>query len=702
MIETNVFTPEGTYETSLMRVSAFDINFKEFGHQGYIIKIEKISTTVTAPQGGMSQHGQSYLESSHLETPNAMLFPMMSSKSSRRTKKNQELELQKRFFSLKYDIASNKYMGEIINLENQPPEFVQSIERYNRINENILITQTEFDDSSRLPVHCQTENEESFVKYVKNSANQESKILSRLEENIRKNMGISGVAVVDEKQGEKIDFGAGIRTLKLYGNRMYDPDDLKKEFLRDSDEENSEGTPKEGDDPNKKKDEKAQLSQAEKDEEENDDEADDNSSLFKTRAKFKALIMKQNMKNFFPITRLNLAGLFVLAMMITLGIIYYVLNIQQYSNITKNYNILYNSNKMMSMSQGIINKVHQLILLNKGVFNKNLTAVETEQALKADIRAYVQNLGDYQTYIQLNTFYLTSAHQNLFKSDAIPMYFQSNSTTNNTNKNTTIINFDLNAATQQIISKSLVIIDTALANITLNDSDVFFLTYNLLNNYASALLLSTNYYCSEIVDLLNNLQLFVLIILIVSAFISFASLAILSLFYFYVLVYINKILQVFLEIPINKAKNLFVRCEMFLTNLQQGGDDDDLLDNDNASGADSENENEEQGSYTTQSAATKKMKVRRKRYKANYKALKVFMIEMIVVIVCIETFFTMYYIQFYTVFDNQKQLQEELNNTFLMGPQFSYTNNAIRFFFLILSDFLYKYILYIKINLIFN
>ena len=479
MIETNVFTPEGTYETSLMRVSAFDINFKEFGHQGYIIKIEKISTTITAPPGGMSQHGQSYLESSHLETPNAMLFPMMSSKSSRRTKKNQELELQKRFFSLKYDIASNKYMGEIVNLENQPPEFVQSVERYNRINENILITQTEFDDSSRLPVHCQTENEESFVKYVKNGANQESKILSRLEENIRKNMGISGVAVVDEKQGEKIDFGAGIRTLKLYGNRMYDPDDLKKEFLRDSDEENSEGTPKEGDDPNKKKDEKAQLSQAEKDEEENDDEADDNSSLFKTRAKFKALIMKQNMKNFFPITRLNLAGLFVLAMMITLGIIYYVLNIQQYSNITKNYNILYNSNKMMSMSQGIVNKVHQLILLNKGVFNNNLTAVETELALKADIKAYVKNLGDYQTYIQLNTFYLTSVHQNLFKNDAIPMYFQSNSTTNNTNKNTTIINFDLNAATQQIISKSLVIIDTALVNITLNDSDVFFLTYNL-------------------------------------------------------------------------------------------------------------------------------------------------------------------------------------------------------------------------------
>lgn len=679
MIETNVFTPEGTYESSLMRVSSYDINFKEFGHQGYIVKIEKLSTNqLSLPAGAQTQNvGQSYLESSHLETPNAMVYGLNSSKSSRR-KKNHELELQKRFFSLKYDIATNKYMGEIINLENQPPEFIQSIERYNRINENILITQTEFDDSSRLAVHCQTDNEESFVKYVKNSANQESKILSRLEENMRKNLGITGVVLADENKGEKIDFGQGIRILKLYGNRLYDPDDLKKEFLRDSDEENSEGTPKEGG-PDKQKEEKTQLgNNNDKDEEENDDEADDNSSLFKTKAKFKALIMKQNMRNFFPITRLNLGGLFVLGVMITLGIIYYVLNTQQYSNINKNYNILYNSNKMMSMSQGILNKVHELILLNKGVYANTQSSIGTEAALKEQIRKYVKNLGEYQTYIQLNTFYLTSAHQDLFKSDAIPMYFQSNSTTNNINKYTTILNFDLNAATQQLISKSLVIIDTPLKNITIDNSDIYFLSYNLLNEYAATLLKSTNYYSSEIIDLLNNLQLFVLIILIVSAFISFTSLAILSLFYFYVLVYVNRILQVFLEIPINKAKSLFVRCEMFLTNLQQGGDDDDLLDNDNLSGGDSENENEEQGSFTTQSAATKKMKVRRKRYKANYKSLKVFLLEMMVVIVCIETFFTMYYVQFYTVFDNQKQLQEELNNTLLMNPQFSYTNNAIR------------------------
>ena len=679
MIETNIFTPEGTYESSLMRISAFDIAFKEFGHQGYIVKIEKLSSNQLslAPGQQTSNQGQSYLESSHLETPNQIMY-QLSSKSSRR-KKNNELELQKRFFSLKYDIGLNKYMGEIINLENQPAEFLQSIERFNRINENILITQSEFDDSSRLAVHCQTENDESFVKYVKNPNPGESKILNRLEENMRKTLGISGVAATEENKGEKIDFGLGIRTMKLYNNRLYDPDDLKKEFLRESDEENSEGTPKEGA-ANQNPEKGAQLGNtADKDEEENEDEADDNSSLFKTRNKFKALIMKQNMKNFFPITRLNLGGLFVLAVLITIGIIYYAINIQQYNNVNKNYNILYNSNKMMGMSQGILNKLHELMNLNAGIYQNTLNTVETADALKAEIKSYVENLGNYQTYIQLNTFYLTSDHQKLFKSNSIPMYFQSNSTSSFINKDTTIIYFDLNAATQQIISKSLSIIDTDLGSITKDNSDVFFLTYNLLNEYANSLLLSTNYYSSELIDLLNSLELFVLVILIVSVFISLTSLAILSLFYFYVLVYINRILQVFLEIPINKAKNLFVKCELFLTNLQQGGDDDDLLDNDNVSNGEDDNENEEQSSYTTQSAATKKMKVRRKRYKANYKSLKIFIIEILIVIMFIETFFAMYYVQFQTVFDNQKQLQEELNNTLLMGPQFSFTNNAIRY-----------------------
>lgn len=676
-METNIFTQEGTYETVLMRVFAYEILFKEFGLQGYIVKIEKMSANqLSLPPGSQTNHGQqiSYLDSSHLETPNAMINPI-SSKSSRR-KKNNELEIQKKFLNLKFDLGSNKYIGEIINLDNQPPEFLQSIERLNKINENILVTQSEFDDSSRLAVHYQTENnEESFVKYVKNNtSNQDSKILNRLEENMRKNMGVTNLAIGEDNKGEKIDFGQGLRTLKLYMNRLYDPDDLKKEFARDSDEENSEGTPKEGD--SKQKEEKSQLANQNSQEDEENEDIDDNSSLFKTRAKFKALIMKQNTKNFFPITRLNLAGLLVLAVLVTLGIVYYAINVQQYSNVKKNYNILNNSNKMMTMSQGILNKVHELMSLNRGIYSK-ITNPASEVTLKTQIKTYVKNLAAYQTYNQLNTFYLTAAHQTLFQKDSIPMYFQSNSTTNQTNKDTTILFFDLNAATQQIISKTLSIVETNLGSMNEENADIFFLKYNLLNEYANSLLTSTNYYNLELVDLINSLENFVLVILIVSIFICIASLGVLSLFYFYVLVYINQILQVFLEIPINKAKNLFVRCELFLTNLQQGGDDDDLLDNDNLSGLDSDNENEEQG-FTTQSAASKKMKVRRKRYKANYKSLKVFILEMLFVIVFIETFFTMYYIQFQNVFENQKQLQEELNNTLLMGPQFSYTNNAIR------------------------
>lgn len=206
--------------------------------------------------------------------------------------------------------------------------------------------------------------------------------------------------------------------------------------------------------------------------------------------------------------------------------------------------------------------------------------------------------------------------------------------------------------------------------------------YNLLNDYSANLRLSSHYYSLEIIDLIDSLDMFLLIILIVSIFVSFASMVVLSVFYYLILKYINKILQVFLEIPINKAKNLFVKCEIFLTNLQQGGDDDDLLDNDNLSNFESEDA-EEQGSFTNQSNSAKKIKARRKRYKANYKPLKIFVIELIIVCLCIETFFVMYFLSFKSIFENELKVREELNNTVLLNPMFSFTNNAIRFKFMI-------------------
>lgn len=116
---------------------------------------------------------------------------------------------------------------------------------------------------------------------------------------------------------------------------------------------------------------------------------------------------------------------------------------------------------------------------------------------------------------------------------------------------------------------------------------------------------------------------------------------------------------------------------MYLTNLQQGGDDDELLDSENMQNL--EEEEELEASYTNQSAASKKIKARRKRYKANIRPLKIFILELIFISLLFEAFFTMFYVSFTSILDHQLQLKNELNNTLVMNPMFSFANNAIRF-----------------------
>lgn len=390
-----------------MKVSAYDITFKEFGHQGYIVKIERPSST----SNNLNTPGPLGMES-HLETPNNQLLPPLSThKSSRRSKNNFEIEHLKKFFSLKYDISVNKYMGEIINLENQP-ELLKSIERLNKINENILISQRDFEDSSRIQqsnIDSKDIEDNSYLKFIKNSgqaAGQESKILSRFEENIKKNMGVTsgGPVINEDNKLERVDYGQGIRTMKLYSNRLYDPDDLKKEFARDSDEENSEGT--NGEQNPDKKDEKAQQIAAEKEDEEEGEDLDDNSGLFKNREKFKNLISKENNKGFFPITRINMAGALIIIVLMSLGVVYFSVNKSQYDNVNLNYHILLNSNQMISDSQAILNRLHQLLMLNKGIYQDKTGEIGTAEKIKSSIKEYIVDLSNHQTFVQLNTFYL--------------------------------------------------------------------------------------------------------------------------------------------------------------------------------------------------------------------------------------------------------------------------------------------------------
>ena len=147
----------------------------------------------------------------------------------------------------------------------------------------------------------------------------------------------------------------------------------------------------------------------------------------------------------------------------------------------------------------------------------------------------------------------SSDHKKFFQSNSVPIYFYDNVTDTFSRSL-----FDINAATQQIISKSLAVSETDLTLLNNKNSDILFLKYNLLNDYFVNLKISASLFSVETQDLIEEAKGFLLIILIVSVFTSIIGIVVLGFFYFLILGFINKILQVFLEIPINKVNiNIF-------------------------------------------------------------------------------------------------------------------------------------------------
>lgn len=151
-----------------MKVYCYEIVFREFGLQGYIVKFERLSPTTIATT--LSPDGQAIDLNSkiNLETPSNLQVPGSSLKSSRRNRYEVENENLKNFFMMKYDIGTNRYVGDMMNIENQP-DFLKSVERLNKMNENIMVTHYDYEDSSRLVAPItqeQRDMEETYLKSV--------------------------------------------------------------------------------------------------------------------------------------------------------------------------------------------------------------------------------------------------------------------------------------------------------------------------------------------------------------------------------------------------------------------------------------------------------------------------------------------------------------------------------------------------------
>ncbi len=145
-----------------MKVYSYELVFREFGLQGYIIKFERLPATAMSPEGPMVDLNSKL----NLETPSTLNVPGSGLKSSRRNRYEIENENLKNFFMMKYDIGTNRYVGDVLNIENQP-DFLKSVERINQMNENIMVTHYDFEDSARMLAPNSQEQREMEETYLK-------------------------------------------------------------------------------------------------------------------------------------------------------------------------------------------------------------------------------------------------------------------------------------------------------------------------------------------------------------------------------------------------------------------------------------------------------------------------------------------------------------------------------------------------------
>lgn len=656
-----------------------EINLKSSGIQGYLIRLEK-PTVATL------------LKSSQIPSSKLLSAPetFENKKSTRKDEKdhrpdtnsnrlfvNEEKKTQPLVFSLKYDISNEIYLGEILESTNNYYDYMLSdrsklVLESNRnmkispgIEESIFLSQrgdpfgiqSMHIEDSKLPVHFLESSRENQLSSKRSNAINESNLLKKFELKLREEDNKDANENIQEKK-EKIEYGQGIRTLQLFGNRMYDLDDLKKELDRSSEEDSKDNEDEGGEmkGENKNKTDKFGLVN-----EEDEEEFEDNTSFFKSRKRFKNLVVHANSKRFLPNIKLNISGLILVISIAIISIVFEVYNLQGINNIKNSYQLIKASSQRLFLSQEILNRVFELKMLNLGILTN--TPTNYEAIVRTKLEDTITLLSNYHNYIIFNSFGFSPEHTKL-------MYDKSTSVAFYNVGEISFQNFDINDATNQLISKAYSNAKELLVNITDTNPNVFFIIYNLLNGCYISSKNSLKYFIGDLVYMIINSEDLLVYSIVISVLMLLLGSVFLIYFYVKISQYENYILSIFLEIPIPKAKLLFLKCEAFLTQMQQGNEDDDLMESENLSNDSDNNDNLLDSS--------KKTNKKRKKTKIIYVGLKGFILKILLLVGVVEGFFVLKYSFYKNIFDNQMSIQSEINSTLFANAMCGILVNAMR------------------------
>lgn len=447
---------------------------------------------------------------------------------------------------------------------------------------------------------------------------------------------------------KKIDYGAGIKILRLVNGRPSEIDE-RKGSEEDEEEENADNVSEVSKrTPN--------ANELRKNEEDNGDDVSQKefNTTFKSRKALNQVISDRRPPP--SIRNLKWVANTLVLILVALAAIDYFITVREFNEIKQNLDVITKSNDRIAELQNIVSKSRDLYLLTLGI-----STDATEEDLREEIGTSATNVKTIVDALGLSSIPVSDAHRNLLTNNSVTMKLL----ISGDQTSTTMYNLD--QATMQIISRALNLMNTPLASITSSNTDLFFVTYNNFNEFYEGLRNSSDMYVSELVDRTETkLEVFMVLLLVAAAALITALVILVPVF-----IRVNKsreeILSLFLDIPERTVKGLYTKCETFISNLQVGEDDDLVSEFD-----DSFERHRDEGDSELHP------RKKRKKFKNSGKNQREYFVKILVAACCAQAFFIVGYFLSKNLLDQVNSISKEFNSTSMAESYFSFVNNVQR------------------------
>ncbi|CAD8157650.1 unnamed protein product [Paramecium octaurelia] len=429
----------------------------------------------------------------------------------------------------------------------------------------------------------------------------------------------------EQNMNTKINYGEGIKILRLFENRLQDIDD--KDDVMSDDEEIAKNSVFQNN-----------MEQAI----ENEQQSYEQNNIFRSRKNlFQILNSNQTPK---VITKLSWTANILALILVVLSFVDFFIIYEQYDDIYNTIILVKNQNQRNAELQTITTTVQNLLMLNLDVWQLKTDSDKAtyESLQKTKLNNSITNVDNLNKELMLSSVSLSDSILSMMGTDIVIM--------KSSDGNEQL--YDLSEAIQQIISKSLIIRDKSIANINKQDIDVNFVLYNSLNSLIYQLRLFSKLYANELrIKTQDNGQSFLIILGVTSAAIGL-GLIIMIIAMISVSKNQEEVLAMFLDLPDKTVKYLYNKSENFISNLQMGEDDEVMSEADDV-------EKEEQEELNK----TLKTRRKKKHFKNTNKDQRNFIFGIFFVLLITQGYFVLNYLLSHTFLMNLDQMIPEINAT---------------------------------------